>query len=100
LKKSSLTEADIERYLREQIEARGGLCVKFKDPARRGAPDRIVMLPGLPVHFVETKCTKFGRVASHQARYHRDLNRLGHEVYLLWSKEDVDRFLDGIELLS
>jgi hypothetical protein len=82
-----------EQHLREQIEARGGMCPKFVDPSRRGAPDRMVLLPGKSVHFVEMKRAKLGKIKPHQQRYHDDLRALGYRVWVLWSKEDVDKFI-------
>jgi hypothetical protein len=89
-------EIKAEQYLRERVIALGGMCPKFVDPSRRGAPDRMVMLPGKPVIFVEMKREALGRVAAHQKRYHDDLRALGHRVDVLWSKKDVDDFLSSI----
>lgn len=86
-------EVVAEQHLRVEVEARGGMCPKFIDPARRGAPDRMVLLPGGKVIFVEMKREGTGTVKKHQERYHADLRALGHRVEVLWSKEDVDAFL-------
>lgn len=85
-----------ERYLHDTVKLVGGMCQKFVDPSRRGAPDRLVMLPGKPVVFVEMKRALFGRLQPWQERYHADLRALGHRVAVLWSKEDVDEFLASI----
>jgi len=85
-----------EQYLRERVEALGGMCPKFVDPSRRGAPDRMVILPGHPVYFVEMKRYKIGTVRPWQERYHTDLRACGHKVWVLWSKEDVDGFFAEI----
>lgn len=85
-----------EHYLRERTEALGGMCPKFVDPSRRGAPDRMVILPGYPIHFVEMKRYKLGVVRPWQERYHADLRRCGHKVWVLRSKEDVDAFFADI----
>ena len=77
----SYREHGHERRLREWCEACGLRCVKFSDPARRGAPDRIVL--GLRrtggALFVETK-TPIGKLSPHQKRYHRELRALGFTV--------------------
>jgi hypothetical protein len=85
-----------EGYLCEQVSSHGGMCPKFIDPSRRGAPDRMVLLPGRSVYFVEMKRAKLGKLRPWQQRYHDDLRALGHEVRVLWSKEDVDEFFAGI----
>lgn len=89
-------EAVAERRLVSGVSILGGMCPKFIDPARRGAPDRMVMLPGRPVYFVEMKRARFGRVKPWQTRYHEDLRALGHPVWVLWSEPDVDKFLAEI----
>ncbi len=86
-------EHAIEKYLVEQIQARGGFCPKFIDASRKGAPDRIVVTPGNPVHFVELKRPKFGQVEPHQQRYHDKLRACGQKVWVLRSVEEVDDFL-------
>jgi hypothetical protein len=93
---STAPEIVAEQYLRERVEAMGGMCPKFVDPSRRGAPDRMVILPGQPIYFVEMKRRKFGKVSPWQERYHADLRRCGHNVYVLWSKEEVDGFFTSI----
>lgn len=85
-----------EQYLHEQVEVLGGMCPKFVDPSRRGAPDRMVLLPGLPAIFVEMKRESLGRLKSWQERYHADLRALGNRVEVLWSKEDVDNFIASV----
>jgi hypothetical protein len=89
-------EAVAEEHLVNSVKLIGGMCPKFIDPGRRGAPDRMVMLPGHPVYFVEMKKEKVGKLSSWQSRYHDDLRALGHKVWVLWSKEDVDAFLRSI----
>jgi hypothetical protein len=89
-------EAVAEQYLHDIVLARGGLCPKFVDPGRRGAPDRMVLMPNGRVYFVEMKRAKFGRLASWQERYHADLRAIGFSVSVLWSKEEVDEFLTQI----
>ena len=50
-----MIENDVEKYLIRQVKAIDGLCWKWVSPGRRGVPDRIVMLPGGGVYFVELK---------------------------------------------
>lgn len=51
----SIREARVERKLREAAEAAGGRAYKFLSPGVIGVPDRIVVLPGGRVCFVEVK---------------------------------------------
>ena len=88
-----MKEAVVEKYLCDAIEARGGFCPKFIDSIRRGAPDRLVIVPGNPVYFVELKRPQFGHVAPWQKRYHEQLRSCGQKVWVLRSVEEVDAFL-------
>ena len=51
----SLREVRVERALREAAKNAGGIAMKFVSPGLFGAPDRIVVLPGGLVCFVEVK---------------------------------------------
>ena len=51
-----MIESDIEKYLKRRVERDlHGRCWKWVSPGRRGVPDRIVLLPGGVVFFVELK---------------------------------------------
>lgn len=50
-----MLEKTIERKLRDQIRAIGGLCLKWESPGFTGVPDRLILLPGGKVLMVETK---------------------------------------------
>lgn len=89
----TVKEIVIEKYLCAAIETRGGFCPKFVDASGRGAPDRLVILPGHPVYFIELKRPNFGRLAPWQKRYHERLRACGQKVWILRSIEEVDGFL-------
>nr|DAQ59615.1 MAG TPA: Nuclease [Caudoviricetes sp.] len=85
-------EKIVEKYLVNEIERLGGLCVKFPPLFFRGFPDRIVLLPGAVIAFVETKDT--GKKPSPiQERVHAKLRKLGFRVEVIDSKEGVDNFI-------
>jgi hypothetical protein len=48
-------EIKIEDYLTRLVEARGGLCWKLAPVSAVGIPDRLVLLPGGRVGFIELK---------------------------------------------
>lgn len=89
-------ESEIERYLRRQVEARGGRCVKFNPENNRGWPDRIVLLPGGVLVWVELKRPKGGVIAPAQYVAHEDLRRLGQHVCVVRTQEEVDRLIEEI----
>ncbi len=50
-----MLERDIESKLIRPVRALGGLCLKLVCPGYTGVPDRLILLPGGHVLFVETK---------------------------------------------
>ena len=84
----SKRERDVEERLTREMEARGLLCVKFIPDGRAGMPDRLVMLPGERVLWVELK-TQGGALSPLQLYQHRQLEQHGQRVVTLWSDADV-----------
>lgn len=89
-------ERDVERYLVDSIESRGGLCWKFTSPGRQGVPDRWCTLSGVDF-FVELKC-KNGRLAKVQQYQIDQMQRRGVRVFIAWSKADVDKLIGVVTL--
>lgn len=90
----------VEQYLVEQVELHGGMCEKHVSPGRRGPPDRICIWPRYgyaQIHFVETKTIMVnGRptpLKPWQIRDHAARRKLGCVVRVLYTKEDVDRYV-------
>jgi len=50
-----MLEKTIERHLVMAVKKLGGISYKFTSPGRRSVPDRICILPGGTVVFVEVK---------------------------------------------
>ena len=86
-----MRESTIEHHLVQEVEKRGGLCYKLSPIGRVNKPDRLVILKGRMV-FVECKAPG-QKPREGQLREHERLRKLGHEVYMLDSK-NVD-FLDN-----
>ena len=87
-----MRERDIENYLREQVKQIGGRAYKFEAPGNAGEPDRLVLLPDGLVFFVELKAPGKKPTAL-QLSQHRKLEKLGHHVLVIDSKEMVDSFI-------
>lgn len=91
-----MLEKEIERKLIKGVHQIGGRAYKFVSPGNDGVPDRIVVLPGGRIIFVELK-TEEGRLASRQKIQIKTLTRLGCEVWTLWGAGDVEMFLKRLE---
>ena len=87
-----MRERDIEKILVDGVKKIGGKAFKFVSPGNDGVPDRIVIMPGGRVYFVELK-TEVGRLSGRQKIQMRLLSRLGCEVWALWGSCDVRTFL-------
>jgi hypothetical protein len=87
-----LLERDIERHLVRRVAERGGVAYKWVSPGRVGVADRIVMLPGGRVWFVELK-TVTGRLSPLQKVFAADMARMKMNYVVLKSKEEVDQWI-------
>ncbi|MER1940618.1 VRR-NUC domain-containing protein [Castellaniella sp. FW104-16D08] len=116
-----MRESDIEKYLVKRVNELGGEVRKVKWIGRRGAPDRLVMLPPyrLPSQpqngrvttpeiqqamaavlegrkaatvWIELKAPG-GKAKPHQAREHERMRRMGQCVVVVDSMEGVDEVL-------
>lgn len=82
-------EKDIERKLCVMVQQHGGMCLKWVCPGWAGVPDRIILLPGGSVMFVELKRQKDGRVSSLQRWWRSKLIDLGFDAWFVFSEQDI-----------
>ena len=87
-----MTEKQIELKLVEGVKALGGIAYKFVSPGNVGVPDRLVILPGGSVIFVELK-TETGRLGVMQRRQIARLRDRGAEVHVIWGRAGAGDFL-------
>lgn len=85
-------EREVESYLVRRVEEMGGMCPKFDSV--RGWPDRVVLLPSGVLAWVETKRPVGGVLSPAQLVVHEQLRRVGQQVYVVWSQEEVDELLE------
>ena len=71
-------------------------CIKFHPDSMRGMPDRVILLPDQRVIWCELK-TKGGRVEPIQQVRHRELERIGQRVVVVWSTEEADKLIEEIK---
>ena len=88
-------ENQVESYLHKRVVAAGGMTYKWVSPNMVGVPDRIVIMPGGRVYFVEVKSMD-GKLAPHQIRRLAELDALGVNVRALFGTEEVDKFVEKI----
>lgn len=89
-------EKDVEQMLVRHVEQAGGQCLKWVSPGRSGVPDRIVLLPGGVIAFVELKRPHGGKVSALQLYWADMLQELGFKWYLIRSADDVWRFMEDV----
>lgn len=93
VKHADVSEKMIERYLCDSVKQMGGVCLKYSNAGMVGYPDRICLLSGGVVFWVELK-SKDGRLNEVQKIRIRQLRSMGHTVNVCRSKEDVDEVLE------
>lgn len=87
-----MRESKVEGHLVKRVEAMSGEVRKVKWIGRRGAPDRVVMLPDV-LFWVETKAPT-GALKVHQAREHERMRAMGQVVHVAYTIEEVDSLMD------
>lgn len=88
----AMREKNIEAHLVKRVKALGGVAYKFVSPAHRGVADRLVVLPGGVVWFVELK-SEIGKLCLLQLVFADEMARLGQNYVCLRSKEEVDEWV-------
>ncbi len=94
--KKKMLERDVEKHLVKEIEKLGGKAYKFSSPSNRAIPDRLCCLPRGRKYLVECKAP--GKDFSPlQGKVAKILRSLGHEVFLVDTKEKVDELCQMIK---
>lgn len=90
-----MMERAIEQHFVAETKKRGGLALKFVSPGMDGVPDRIVLLPGGKIAFVEMKAP--GKALRPlQQRRAKQLTALGFQVFCVDRIEQIGGVLDAI----
>lgn len=92
-----MKESQIEARLVRGVKALGGRAYKFVSPGNTGVPDRLVVLPGGRIIFVELK-TDTGKLSPMQIQQIKLLQSMGAQVRVLYGLEAVEEFLKAVKL--
>lgn len=89
-------EKNLEPRLKKFVEALGGIAFKFLPFAFTGLPDRIVLMPGGRIWFVELKSE--GMTPKPRQKFvHRQLRRLGFSVWTIGTEETLLKFFNEVQ---
>ena len=91
-----MREKIIEKELVARVKAKGGIAPKFTSLGFDGMPDRLVLIPGGRMGFVELKAPGKKPRALQMVR-HKLLRRLGFTVYVIDGIEQIDSVLEEID---
>lgn len=90
-----MREKTIEQHLVKAVKNSGGIAPKLVSPGFDGMPDRLVLLPGGKIGFVEVKAPGKEPRPLQVAR-HGLLRRLGFKVFVLDDPEQIGGILNEI----
>lgn len=90
------SEKIVEDHLVKRMREIGGKAYKWVSPGNDGVPDRMCVFPGGQKELVELK-GKGGALTPSQKKRFPELVRLGQRIWVLWSRCEVDRFLEYIQ---
>ena len=88
-------EGKIENYLRDQVIKRKGKAYKLESSGNNGMPDRLVLLPGGLIFFIEVKAPTEKLRKLQEVQINR-INSLGQKALMLDTKRKIDQFFKEI----
>lgn len=88
-------EKVLEKQLIKTVESKNGWCLKLWSISFTGLPDRLILLPGARIYFVEVK-REGKKPNERQTWVHDKLRKFGFKVYWISTKEQLKTFLDEI----
>lgn len=91
-----MNEKSIENKLVEEVKKVDGMAPKFNSMGLVGVPDRIVLLPGGKMAFVELKANG-KKMRAIQIRRKRQLESLGFKVYLIDRIDQIGGMISEIQ---
>lgn len=99
MKSSETSEKVFERTLSKFVEESGGMAVKLLSQFIKGLPDRMFLLPGGVVVFVEFKSAG-NKPTKIQSYIHAKIQALGFLVYVVDSVESYEEVKGLIKMTN
>ena len=91
-------ERDVESYLKRELSSLGCLFLKWVSPGNDGVPDRILIMPGGSVCFVEVK-TKTGRMTGLQCFWQKKLRSFGCGAVTVYGMDGAKDFIGVVKIM-
>tara|TARA_R110000823_G_scaffold307547_4_gene430673 strand:+ start:3170 stop:3445 length:276 start_codon:yes stop_codon:yes gene_type:complete len=88
-------EANIEKRLMKSVKAMGGRPIKLNPHWNIGIPDRMILLPGSRIYFIELKDRS--KVSKAQKIWISWLIGCGFDARIIRGKDELTIFLKEIE---
>ena len=90
-----MREKDIEGKLAKAVKEQGGMCPKLVCPGFDGMPDRLVLMPGGRMAFVEVKAPG-KKPRPLQKKRHTQLRVMGFTVLVLDDPEQIEGIITEV----
>ena len=94
-RENQMRESTIEKILVRAVRKSGGLAIKLVSPGWAGAPDRLILMPGGRLTFVELKAPG-QTLRPLQVKRKRQLEALGFSVYCIDQISQIGGVLDEV----
>lgn len=91
-----MRESAIENKLTKAVKKMGGLPLKFISPSLVGLPDRLLLMPGGKIAFIELKASGQA-MRPLQMKRKRQLEALGFPVYCIDDTKQIGGILDELQ---
>lgn len=91
-----MREKYIEQRLVRAVKTADGICPKLVSPGTDGMPDRMVLLPGYRIGFVEVKAPG-KKPRPLQVKRHAQLRWLGFPVFILDDPSQIPGIIEEVK---
>ena len=91
-----MREKQVEQRLVKAVRVAGGICPKLVSPGMDGMPDRLLLMPGARMAFVEVKAPG-KKPRPLQTHRHQQLRALGFPVFVLDDPKQIPGIIEAIE---